>query len=61
MGTQVAIVMLEKGDIVWVRHAPSSTEALHGGIIYICRDSVVYNAIKRHMQFYIIVLYIIHV
>ena len=30
MGTQVAIVMLEKGDMVWVRHAPSSTEVLHG-------------------------------
>lgn len=30
MGTQVAIVMLEKGDMVWVRHAPSSTEALEG-------------------------------
>ena len=30
MGTQVAIVMLEKGDMVWVRHAPSSTEALRG-------------------------------
>jgi hypothetical protein len=30
MGTQVAIVMLEKGDMVWVRHAPSSTEALKG-------------------------------
>ena len=31
MGTQVAIVMLEKGDMVWVRHARSSTKALHGG------------------------------
>ena len=30
MGTQVAIVMLEKGDMVWVRHAPSSTEVLRG-------------------------------
>ena len=30
MGTQVAIVMLEKGDMVWVRHVPSLTEVLHG-------------------------------
>ena len=30
MATQVAIVMLEKGDMVWVRHAPSLTEVLHG-------------------------------
>ena len=30
MGTQVAIIMLEKGDMVWVRHEPSSTEVLHG-------------------------------
>ena len=30
MGTQVVIVMLEKGDMVWVRHAPSSTEVLNG-------------------------------
>ena len=29
MGTQVAIVILEKDDMVWVRHAPSSTEVLH--------------------------------
>jgi hypothetical protein len=30
MGTQVAIAMLEKDDMVWVRHAPSSTEDLLG-------------------------------
>jgi hypothetical protein len=30
MGTQVAIVMLEKGDMVWVRHAASATQNLNG-------------------------------
>ena len=30
MATQVAIVMLEKGDMVWMRHAHSSTQTLHG-------------------------------
>ena len=30
METQVAIVVLEKGDMVWLRHAPSSTEAPRG-------------------------------
>ena len=30
MGTHVATVMLEKGDMVWVRHAPSSIEELNG-------------------------------
>jgi len=30
MGTKVAIVMLEKGDMVWMRHAFSSTQTLHG-------------------------------
>jgi len=30
MGAKVAIVMLEKGDKVWMRHAFSSTQTLHG-------------------------------
>jgi hypothetical protein len=30
MGTQVSIVMLEKGDMVWVRHAASATQNLNG-------------------------------
>ena len=30
MGTQVAIVMLEKSDMVWVRHTSPSTQALNG-------------------------------
>ena len=29
MGTQVTIVMLEKGDMVWVRHASVATETLN--------------------------------
>ena len=29
MATQVTILMLEKGDMVWVRHASSSTAELH--------------------------------
>ena len=30
MGTQVAIVMLEKGDMVWIRHAASATQTING-------------------------------
>ena len=30
MGTQVAIVILEKGDMSWMRHAYSTTQTLHG-------------------------------
>ena len=46
MGTQVSIVMLEKGDMVWIRHASSSKETINGHNF--CWDSVIHNAIKRH-------------
>jgi hypothetical protein len=30
MGTQVTIVMLEKGDMVWIRHYASTAQTLNG-------------------------------